>query len=997
MTPDVTGQATDNQPKPAGTEGTPPAGETEALRGDLTAAVKLLNEAILLLDKQGIVTDCTAGAARLLGSTPADLIGRPSTLWAHHAPAMPVPPQQRRSGGGGDDIDRMVNNWFTTGPETQVPARVAGLVSGGALPAAPNPSGNGSATADRSLAQVTGADGVSRQLLVSSVQVPTGRLMSLVELPDSEDAEAPPAPQLEAVRKLSDIGLWEQDFATGKLTWSPQMFILCGMRPHESPPSPDEWLDWIHPEDRERILRQEKQALASRTSWKTTYRFVARDGMTRHVRGWGYVVVGPDGHPTGVAGAVLDVTGSDVAALELKRQRRRLNAATKLTGLASWSMRADGQAVWWSEEMYPLHGRSSRTAAPNLQAYLQMLHPDDRASLVRCIDLVIARNRPDEITVRVLPEAGEMKFLRCWIDITVDENLQQTVLATVLDVTEKERTLLALHAGREEFRLAFEEAPTGMAVLAVGVGGNRSVLRVNRSLRDLLGVSTDNPTENHLLRPFLLRSKAIHARALRRLVARQESHVEYEVAFRRTDGSEGFASVRAGVARDPIGVVTQVLYHVLDVTDRYVAEQQLRRLALTDIATGVGNRTYFQTRLEEQLELVEAGGRALALVLLDLDRFKDVNDSLGHVAGDNLLREVGRRLVRTTPTTATVARLGGDEFAVLLSPSPSEPELFALGELIREELSRPYELESGDVVVCTASVGIARQDVRCTIEDVYRRADLALYEAKDAGRNVTTLSDNSIKERLEQRLGLQRLLHGAVAGNGVQIYLQPVVALDSGEVVGHEALVRVEYEDSGPLLPEVFMAVANESGLISEIDAKVAELAIEQLSRSRTIGGYIAVNVSPRTLATPGFLARVRSALHRGRVAPSRLHIELTEGSLVLDPDDPRSRGLAGLRAIGVQIGIDDFGTGYSALTYLDRVELDFLKIDGSLIRRMSDSPTAAAVVASIAGLAHVYRLTVTAEGVETADQADALRRAGVDRAQGWQFGLPQPVLSPGE
>jgi predicted signal transduction protein with EAL and GGDEF domain len=355
------------------------------------------------------------------------------------------------------------------------------------------------------------------------------------------------------------------------------------------------------------------------------------------------------------------------------------------------------------------------------------------------------------------------------------------------------------------------------------------------------------------------------------------------------------------------------------------------------------------------------------------------------------------RRIEAIDSGGLLCRLGGDEFAVLVDPAPDVDALMALADRIRGTLAPPFTMPDGAVVVSTTSIGVTRCDnPRHSVEDLYREADLALYRAKDGGRDASALFDDGLRADADARVQAERRLRAALAADGLRMYLQPVVALDGGAVVSAEALVRLEHPHEGLLMPVDFIPVAEDTGLIVEIDSRMAEHAVAHLARPDVPAGMaLSINASARTLEHPEYVQRLGAALAVHGVDPRRILVEVTESSL-LDATGARAQGLSAIRALGVLVGLDDFGTGYSALAYLDRFDLDFLKIDRSFVCRLGSGKRADAVVSAIIDLAHAHGLAVTAEGVETGEQAAALRAMGCDRGQGWLFGKPAPAAPPG-
>jgi diguanylate cyclase (GGDEF)-like protein len=676
-----------------------------------------------------------------------------------------------------------------------------------------------------------------------------------------------------------------------------------------------------------------------------------------------------------------------------------LSAARQLTGLALWSWDLRTGLLSWASEMFGLLGLADGRPVTIAQ-WQEWLHPDDRERLAEQDARAVAAGVPWQVVFRVLPPDGEVRHLKAWCDPVLDDHgAVVAVFGATLDVTDEQQTLDALRANQEELRLAFDEAPNGMAMIEVDADPVRRrerraqirIRRVNRALLDLLGIARRpqssaeaarlvHPQDRDKLWDLLCRSlepgSGVQAEELRVLCA---------------DGRTLTTWVHSAGAGHP-GPTARVLLHLIDVSALRATEAELQTLALTDSVTKLANRTALEQRVLEVLPEVTAE-RGLGLMLLDLDRFKVVNDSLGHVTGDALLVDVARRLTGAVPPSALVVRLGGDEFAVLVHPCPSAQALTDLAGLVRARLARPYQLPGDLVLVATTSIGVTWSGgAEQGMDALYREADLALYQAKDNGRDTVAAFDDALRARADARIEGERNLRAALAQDGVRLFLQPIAALPGGQLVSAEALARLEHPTLGLLMPNDFIEIAEDTGLVVEIDSRITELAVAALARpGASPAPRIAVNVSPRTLDHPTYLVRLTRALTQHDVDPSRLIVEVTESSL-LDATGQRAGELAKVQALGIEVGIDDFGTGYSALAYLDRFRLDFLKIDRSFVSRLGSGARSDAVVAAIVSLAHAHGMSVTAEGVETQEQADLLAGMGCDRGQGWLFGRPAAV-----
>ena len=453
---------------------------------------------------------------------------------------------------------------------------------------------------------------------------------------------------------------------------------------------------------------------------------------------------------------------------------------------------------------------------------------------------------------------------------------------------------------------------------------------------------------------------------------------------------ERIVHVRAGRVADGDG--TRIEGSVLDITDRRRAEEQIRTLAYHDSLTGLSNRRYMNERLA--LALAPQQRQDFSLLFVDLDRFKLVNDTLGHSAGDELVRQVADRLTRIVSSDpgAAVARFGGDEFALFLPGLTEETEIAtAVSELIRA-VSAPVVLQGQEMSI-TASVGVSRSPVDGeTIEAVLRSCDTALHRAKENGRNCFCLYDASMEEEANQRWRLENRLRRAVEAMAFEVHYQPRVSAADGSLVSFEALLRWEDSDFGGYKPAEFIPIAEEIGLIVPLGVWVLRTVLQQfrLWRDERLPiGCVSINVSGRQL-TRELADVVRELLNETGVDASALEIEVTESAVIADADAGIA-ALAELRKLGVRLSLDDFGTGYSSLSYLRTLPITGVKIDRSFATGLGENGRDTELVASIVAMAKVLGLSVIAEGVETEEQAELLAEMGCDELQGFLFGSGLP------
>ena len=427
-----------------------------------------------------------------------------------------------------------------------------------------------------------------------------------------------------------------------------------------------------------------------------------------------------------------------------------------------------------------------------------------------------------------------------------------------------------------------------------------------------------------------------------------------------------------------------------DVTDRRKAEEQIVHMAMHDALTGLSNRTDFQSRLREALARVARGGQ-LAVMCLDLDNFKNINDALGHAIGDDLLKAVAARLQQCMREVDVVARLGGDEFAIIQNALDGPGDAAALAQRIRDEICRPFDL-GGVQAVVNSSIGIAVAPADSTDpEQLLKQADMALYAAKAEGRGVYRFFQPDMDARMKLRHEIEQELRDAIGNSELILHYQPVVDVMSGEVCGLEALVRWPHPRRGLVPPGEFISIAEESGLIIPLGEWVLRKAVADAAHwPEHI--RIAVNLSPIQFRSSQLVQVVTGACAAARVSPARLELEVTEAAFLAATKEVLAT-LDQLRRLGVKIVMDDFGTGYSSLNYLARFPFDKIKIDRSFVRDLSDKESLSAVIVeAVVRLARALNVTTTAEGVETVEQLDIIRAAGVTQMQGFLFSPARPL-----
>ncbi len=586
---------------------------------------------------------------------------------------------------------------------------------------------------------------------------------------------------------------------------------------------------------------------------------------------------------------------------------------------------------------------------------------------------------------------GSSVLVDCQVSTLRDEQGKVVrVIASASDITERRQMEEALRESERRLRAVIGQSPIAMAFARDGV-----TIEVNEVYLQTFGYdSVDELRGRPILDQVAPQARHQVAELIRRRKLGDDVDANYETMGQRKDGSAFpiFISAKRLEFRD--GPVT--IAFLIDITRQKESENEIRRLAFYDHLTDLANRQLLNDRIRQALASCARTGRHCALLLIDLDNFKSVNDTLGHAAGDDLLRVVAQRLSTLVRQGDSVARLGGDEFVVLLEDLGTQQAeaaalAEALGEKILSHLGAPVRLGHHDTR-CTCSVGVTVfRDHHLAPEDMIRQADIAMYEAKNSGRNLLRFFDPRMQELINARVSLERDLHAAIDARQFVLHYQ--IQVDSAFLpVGAEALIRWMHPERGLVAPGRFIPLAEETGLIVPIGQWVLDAACEQLERWRrnplTRDLVLAINVSSKQFRGPVFVDDVRDALRRYRVNPAQLKLELTESMLIEDFEEIVAT-MNALKALGVRFSLDDFGTGYSSLQYLKRLPLDQLKIDQSFVRDIAIDPNDHAIVRTVIAVARSLNLDVIAEGVETDEQRNLLVQAGCTHFQGYFFGKP--------
>lgn len=577
---------------------------------------------------------------------------------------------------------------------------------------------------------------------------------------------------------------------------------------------------------------------------------------------------------------------------------------------------------------------------------------------------------------------------RCWI-LSRAEPLERDpssgrfpVVITMFDITESRQSEEALRLAASVFDHSVE------AIMITDA--RRRILSVNKAFTGLTGFASEEVIgQTPAMLSVTHQGRNQYEETWR--AAEEQGNWQGEVWQRRRDGSEFPEWLSIGAVRDRAGLISNYVAVFSDITERKASEARIAFLAHHDPLTGLPNRVLFQARLDQALARAERRNGRVALLFLDLDRFKTINDSLGHLSGDRLLQAVAQRLQNCVHDADTICRQGGDEFIIVLSEVADAEVPARVAEKILRRLAEPFDID-GHVLGTSFSIGISiyPEDGQ-HVDRLMKNADTAMYHAKESGRNTYRFFTERMNANALERLQLESLLRGALERNELTLYFQPQLNLHRGAVVGAEALLRWKSGLLGFLPPGRFIPVAEESGLIIPIGRWVLREACRQAAgwyRSGVRGVTVAVNISALQFRRDDIVANVAHALAEAGLPAELLELELTE-SLLMDQAEEMLETVQRLKRLGVRLSIDDFGTGYSSLSYLKRFAVDRLKIDQSFVRDIVEDPDDAAIVRAVIQLGRSLKLDVIAEGAETLAQIDFLMREGCCEAQGYYFCPP--------
>ena len=737
------------------------------------------------------------------------------------------------------------------------------------------------------------------------------------------------------------------------------------------------WMKMLDEESQEDFLTDLRNSLRDGSSIRGRLKLKNTSGQTRWVEVSTIPLRNPSNNPEGSVMLLSDISEEMEEAKRAKELTRVLEASPDLVAILD----PLGRAITWANDAITSHlnSKSNEQLLNSLDSWSQAQYATVALPTVRSTGIWRGELRLSTSQNKILPISTLLVAHRN------EENQIEAISMVARDLSELKAAEQRVEAS--EIRLAaLVEHASDLVCVADDVGrviyASPAVARVlNLSASELEGTPVFD---------------LVHPDDREDLMGKMEEIVNtpgispsLEARVAHADGGwRHMEVVTTNLLNNP--AVSGIVINARDITERVEVAAQLEEKAFHDELTGLPNRSLLLERLADALHRASRHDRMVGVLFLDLDRFKVVNDSLGHSVGDELLSETARRLEQTIRPDDTVARLGGDEFVVVIGNMIRTTDALVAAERVRSAVAQPVTLGNESTVV-TTSVGIAIAFGDESPAELLQDADTAMYRAKEGGRDRAEMFDDHLRAQAVRRHSVEQTLRSALENKRIEVHFQPVVRISDGFVVGAEALARIRTPEGELLQPVEFIDVAEDSGLIADLGSQVLTLAFQRVARWSKNANRpfsMAVNVSARQLADPAFPALVGEALKANNLEPEQVALEFTESALIA-ANPVTEQVLGQLTELGIRMGLDDFGTGFSSMTYLKRFPINFLKIDRTFVAGLDSNDDDTAIVTGTVALAHSLGLQVVAEGVETEPQLQQLQKLQCDLAQGFHFSEP--------
>jgi diguanylate cyclase (GGDEF)-like protein/PAS domain S-box-containing protein len=794
---------------------------------------------------------------------------------------------------------------------------------------------------------------------------------------------------LQQAQRIAKLGSWTWDVAANVHWWSDELYRMLQIdRATESRPF-ERYREMIHQADRvwtdERVARIARgDAVEARD-----VRVLLPDGTQKILHSEGAAAVDTAGEVVQLHGTLQDVTEQRAAEAALRLTEMRYREAQRLAKIGNWEWDLTTNTSWWSDELYRILEENPNTYAATFDNFLAKVHPEDRETLIEGQKRIAPgadAYAPTES--RLVFADGREKRIEQLVQARVDgQGKPIAIVGSVHDITERRALEGKLRESEARYSSTVELAAVGIAHVAV----DGRFIWFNKRFHEMLGYDHDELLERTIKDVSHPDDAHLSDRDRSRMHEGAIASLTVEKRYVRKDGATIWVRITGAPRRGTDGSLLYDVSIVEDITVRKTAEDKVQYLATHDELTGLPNRALFGELLQHAIDAAKRHDRKCAVLFIDLDRFKIVNDSLGHEAGDLLLKEVAERLRRCIRESDVVGRLGGDEFVVLLSEMQEIEAAAETAKRVLASLHAPITIMQHECRV-TGSIGIASypNDAHDAAM-LLKHADMAMYLAKDEGKNNFQFYSADMAPMSVEHLELEVRLANALQRGEFSLQYQPRVDIATGEIRGTEALLRWWNPDLGTMSPAQFIPLAEDTGLIVAIGKWVLRTACEQNMAWQKRGlpaVVMSVNLSPRQFKDAELLSDITEILAESGMAPELLELEITE-SMIMQHVDIAAEKAAAMKQLGIRLAIDDFGTGYSSLSQLKRFPIDTLKIDRAFVRDIPESADDTAITKAVVSLGKALGVRVVAEGVETAAQHQFLRDNGCDEMQGFFFSKP--------
>lgn len=799
-----------------------------------------------------------------------------------------------------------------------------------------------------------------------------------------------------------EIGTWDWDICTSKLYWCDHISALMACPAGKQNGTYEDFLSSIHPDDRQYMINSMKSCVEESTKYDIEHRVIWLDGTIRWLHQRGGVIRDTDGTPLKMLGVVQDVTSRKLEEMELAEIDTRLRTIIDAAPDAVILMNSEGILTGWNGQAEKIFGWAREETIghmlhdmiippqyrnAHIQGLKNFLASGEGGALNKRIEITGLHREGHqfaiELAISPVKQKGKYEFCAFIHDITARKQTQSLLLRAKEAAERSSAELISYIQAIDQHALVSVADPFGRIIQA-----NDKFCEVSGYSREEM-IGHDHRIVNSGMHPsaFFVEMWATIARG---------DIWRGEICNRAKNGALYWVDSTIVPLKDANGQIVRYISVRVDITKRKESEQHIQSLAYFDVLTGLPNRTLLHDRLGQLIAESHRDEHKFALLFIDLDRFKYVNDSMGHAVGDKLLQVVALRLQECVREVDTVSRISGDEFIVLLRETDASGAARVAGKILKA-MTTPCDV--GTMQIAThASIGISiypdNADSEDEINTLIKHADVAMYRVKAEGRSNFLFFAPEMNFRAHQLFSMENDMRLALERNEFTLHYQPQVNLVNGMVCGAEALLRWKHPEKGFVAPAEFVPVAEETGQIIPIGEWVLRSACAQLAEWRRQGMSIfpiSINLSTSQLRQPQLAQMIIAVLEETGLHPKDLELEITEG-VMMNEAQASMAFLTQMHELGVQLAIDDFGTGYSSLSYLKKMPLDRLKVDQSFVRDVAIDENDAAIVRSIISLGHQFKLQVIAEGVETLEQLDFLRARGCDEIQGYYYSHPLPA-----